>query len=351
MDKIRILIADDSDTSRRMLKMLFESDPELVVAGEAANGLQAVQLASSIAPDIITMDIHMPVMDGYEAIEKIMASAPAPIVVITSSFHGKSSRQAFEAMSKGALDVLKKPDLSAALKPGGEARELNEKIKIFAKTSVKKTPAAPSSQTHSSISDILQRTAPAPRGKYDIIAIASSTGGPKALGTILAELPADFPVGIVIVQHIAAGFDAGMVEWLDKTCRLHVRMAAVNDTVTPGIALICPTQYHMTIPMRNSVRLVPDPPFRGFRPAGDVLFPTVADTYAHRAIGVILTGMGCDGAEGLRKMKLAGAYTIAQDEASCVVYGMPKAAAELGAAVEVTPLAAIARSLISLTKG
>jgi len=330
MNKIRVLIADDSALVRDLIKAIIGLDPELDVVGEASNGREAVEKVRSLHPDIVTMDIEMPVMDGLQAIEQIMAENAVPILVVTTRGDAKT---AYSAISKGALDLVVKPDVNIE-----EAQEFVAKLKLMSKVRVIR---------HLSGSFSRQRPAviepPVYQGDIGdrIVAIASSTGGPEALSVILSRLPERFPLPIVIAQHISEGFVSGMVGWLKTLSRIEIKVAENGERLRQGVAYVCPSENHMRVDSSRLITFVERHAKDIYRPSCDVLLSSVAESFGKKAVGVILTGMGSDGVAGMKKIKEAGGRTIAQDEKTSVIFGMPKIAIESGCIDRVLPLEAI----------
>ncbi len=342
--RIRVVIADDSMVAREMLTQILSSDPKIEVVGQAKDGNEAVELVDRLRPDLVTMDIHMPKLDGLGAIEKIMAYTPTPILVVSSSVYGEGMGRAFDALGLGALEVIKKPEAKDWAELDRIGREVIRKVKVLANVRVithirGRRPGGPA---------VLPSVGPGAVSR-SIVAIGSSTGGPSALLSILGRLPEDFPVPIVVAQHIADGFIPGLVSWLDAGCKIKVVAAVNGQRVEPGTAYFAPTGENMV--MDGSVTRF-QPPGHGqlYIPSADTLFDSVSRSHRQRAVGVILTGMGADGAEGLKLMRNVGAATIAQDEESCTVFGMPKAAIEIGAAEKTLPLLKIAEAIEELVK-
>jgi two-component system chemotaxis response regulator CheB len=340
--KTRVLVVDDSPLVRDILTMILQEDPEIEVVGQAENGQVAIDLVSTLRPDLVTMDIMMPVMDGLTAIQHIMAYQPTPILVVTSS---GEAEVAYKAISSGALEVMQKPDMS--LGPA-EWEGFVRRIKLLARVKV---------ITHvrgrgTASTQVLPFLGPAAQAGSEgrILAIGASTGGPAALAKLLTGLPPDLTVGVVIVQHIAEGFVPGLVSWLKTVTMLTVKAAEEGDCIHPGTAYLAPTGSHTAVTSGGRLCLLGSPPVDSQRPAVDVLFDSIQEQYGRRAIAVLLTGMGRDGARGLKAIREAGGKTIAQDEASCVVYGMPKAAVELGAAEQVLPLSEIPMAIVRLLR-
>jgi two-component system chemotaxis response regulator CheB len=452
---IRVLIVEDSPLAAGVLTSILEGDPEIKVIGVARNGLEALELAPRLAPDLITMDVWMPGMDGFATVEQIMAYHPTPILVITTSLANSDVNISLTMLAAGALDVIEKPSRLDEATWERSKRELIRKIKLLARVRVvthlkgrrgrpptppawpigtsndpapPATPAAPGSRpapepvgegvTRFTISappppGPALRTAgtppatlrppatppheaPAPAGpsrraddrpainrrrvgssplatirrgstgtlaglpphppgrpgvnRFAILTIASSTGGPQALLALLRHLPADFPLPTVIVQHIAAGFTQGLAEWLGREARRPVQLAVEGVRPGPGQVLLAPDGYHLVAAPDGRFHLDDGPPL-DIRPAADILMHSIAAVYGDHAIGVILTGMGRDGAHGLKEMRWGGAYTIAQDEQTSLIFGMPRAAITLGVVDEVLALDAIAPRLADLVTG
>lgn len=334
---IRVVIADDSMVAREMLSQILSSDPGIEVVGVARDGREAVEMVARLRPDLVTMDVHMPNMDGLQATEQIMAYTPTPILVVSSSVYGEGMGRAFDALSIGALEVIKKPEPKdwQALQAIGQ--DIIRRVRILSRVRVithirgrrASTGAAP------------EKPLRAHRRGMQCIAIGSSTGGPSALLGVLGRLRQDFPLPIVIAQHIAEGFVPGLCTWLDAGCKIHVVPAEEGQTVAPGTAYLATTGSNMEL---DGMTLHFTKPLAGqlYIPSADTLFDSVARSYGPHALGVLLTGMGADGARGLKTLHDLGAPTICQDETTSTVWGMPKAAIDLGAARTVLPVHEIA---------
>ena len=351
MATLRVLVTEDSVVARALLVSIVNRDPGLEVVGEARDGEEAVALAAKLKPDVITMDVHMPKLDGLEATRRIMSETPTPIVVI-SAIDPKDVRLSFEALDSGALAVLAKPTGPAAPNFADRAAEIVGTVKTMSGVRVVKRrprlagagePRVPSPQSP------IPRTATraSARRRIDVVAIGSSTGGPDALGKIVGALPASAPVPILIVQHITVGFHQGLVDWLNNVTPLNVKLGVEGEPIKAGDVVIAPGEHHMTVAAGKRVKLIDEPAVRGHRPSATKLFQSVTKVYGANALGVILTGMGDDGADGLVDLHNAGGWVIGQDEATCVVYGMPREAALRGAVNEVLPLGEIAGGIVS----
>ncbi len=345
---IRVLVVDDSAVLRQSTKFILESDPELKVIGEAGNGVDAVNLVNRLQPDVITMDIHMPKMDGLEAIRRIMSAHPAPIVVVTGIDLDREMGLTAQATKLGAVSVLRRPNTVASAAYTAYVSTLIRQVKLMSTVKVIHRPYADRSMVPGDREPGLLASSQ-PAIKTEIVAIGASTGGPAALHQLLSHLPDAFPLPIAIVQHISFGFVTGLADWLNDACAVHVKVGACGEKLLPGTAYIAPDEHHLVVDRFGKIGLSKSESIGGFRPSVTALFQSVARAYGPAAIGVLLTGMGADGAAGLLAMKQAGAITLAQDEASCVVFGMPKEAIALGAAQHVTPLdklSALIQSLI-----
>lgn len=399
-EKIGVLIADDSPVVREILKDMIAGEPDLEVIGEAHHGREAVELVESLRPDIITMDILMPVMNGLEAVEEIMAYFPTPILVFSSAVDDKELDVTFQAIARGALDVMEKPKV-----PGGEQyenirRDFLAKLRMLSRIHViphlkgkrKKDRGRPAGQAPApnhhhpapepadgrSPDRRARRPAAAKEGpvaapppeplprelmpeagwiempprdlvKRKLVAVGASTGGPKALVQIFQRLPRSFPVPLLAVQHIAPSFAQGLVNWLDRESALSVKIAEDKARPEPGCAYVSPTGVHLVVE-RGLLRLTDGAPVNSCRPSVDVLFSSVAESFGEYAVGVLLTGMGKDGAEGLLAMKKRGAFTIIQDENTSVIFGMPKAALDLGAQDQVVSLPRMPEAIVGALK-
>lgn len=340
---IKVLVVEDSPSMCKVMASILNIDPGIIVVGTAANGKEAVELVSKLKPDIITMDIHMPVMDGFESTKQIMAYNPTPILIVAASVYTQGMDKVFKAISFGALDVIDKSELEI----GGKKNDIEgliEKIKFLSTIKVMHHPLAKLEVKRDKEIKVMEVGRENVLGR--IVAIVSSTGGPEALLKILKKFPKNFPCGIVIVQHITSGFEGGLAEWLNSECQIKVKVAADSEEIQPGVAYIAPCDLQMRVQEGATIRLFNEPARDGQRPSGDILLESVAGVYKEKAVAVILTGMGSDGANGIRAVKGAHGRTIAQDEASCIVFGMPKVAIAMGAVDKVLPLERIAEEIV-----
>ena len=329
---MRIAIVNDLLMAVEVLRRVLNTAPDYEIAWIAYNGAEAVEKCVHDLPDLILMDLIMPVMDGVQATCAIMQGTPCAILVVTASVRGNAAK-VFEAMGCGALDAVATPVLGPEGKVEGGA-ELLKKIKTIGKLIGK-----PVSSEKAGPPKVLPRSAP------QLVAIGSSTGGPKALADILAKLPGDFRAAVVIVQHVDVQFAGGLAEWLNEQTHLTVTVASGGQTIREGMVYVAGTNDHLIIGPDLAMHYTPEPRDYPYRPSVDTFFSSVAKHWPGSSVAVLLTGMGKDGAKGLLVLKRAGWHTIAQDEKTSVVYGMPKAAAEIGAAVEILPLDRIAESI------
>jgi len=338
--KVRVLIVDDSAVVRKIFSDELSKYADIEVVGTAPDPFVARDKITALNPDVITLDIEMPRMDGLTFLRKLMKYYPLPTIIV-SSLTPKGGKLTLEAMEIGAVDVIAKPGGSYSV--GNMSSQLAEKIRAASRARVVRRDANVPDPENVPLKSLAQTS-------HKVIAIGASTGGTEALKQVLTKLPANSP-GIVVVQHMPANFTAAFAERLNSISQLAVREARDNDSVTPGLALIAPGNYHMILRRsgaRYYVEVKTGPMVHHQRPAVDILFKSTARYAGANAIGVILTGMGADGAEGLLEMKRAGAGTIAQDEQSCVVFGMPKEAIKMGAADRVLPLDHIASEMMRM---
>ncbi len=345
---LRILIVDDSALMRRLIRTMLEQDPELTVVGEAANGREALERVTQLRPDLITLDVRMPVMDGVETTRQIMAYQPTPILVLTASLSRYDIDITFQMLDSGALDVMEKPAMgdSAALERARVA--LIRKVKLLARVKVVTHLRGRRKVVQEAQVEPIRPPTPArqPHTGMSVVVIGASTGGPRVVQQILAGLPANFGAAILVVQHIAQGFSVGMVEWMRTHLALPIRLAQADEVLQIGNVLVAPDRLDMTFDHNGKIKLS-EHPLLLQRPSIDITMQSVAEIYAAQSIGVLLTGMGRDGAMGMRAIRRAGGYTIAQDEASCTIFGMPKAAIDLGVVEAILPPDKIIEVLIN----
>lgn len=336
---VNVLIADDSRLTRTVIKDLLSRDRDISVVGEVCDGQEAVRETCRLRPDLIIMDVMMPVMDGLAATVEIMASCPTPILILSANVDPQDSRSAFNAIKHGALDVMEKPQGVVTEAFEEIAAQLIQKVKFLARVRVIHHFRRPRKR--------VPLSQPADH-RRSILAIGASTGGPKAVMRLMKELPRETGVQVLIVQHIARGFAAGFAEWLDRESPLTVRLAREGDCLEDGVALVAPNGVHMAV-QNGRVVLTESSPVNSCRPSVDVLFQSLARSeLAARAVAVLLTGMGRDGAEGMAALRQSGSYNIAQDETSSAVFGMPKAAIDLGGVHQTLALGEIPAAVLRL---
>lgn len=344
-ERVRVLVVDDSALMRKLIPLVLERDPDIEVIGTAMDGAFALKKIGELRPDVVTLDLEMPRMDGIETLRMIMRNAPQPVIVFST--HSKQGAYStFKALALGAIDFVAKPRDAASGHLEPIASELIEKIKVARKaTGLKKIPSLevePRRPAKRKLCPVVPPTR--------IIAIGVSTGGPNALQYLLSQIPADFPAAFVIVQHMPEGFTDMFARRLDECCALDIQEAKSGDLLIAGRVLICPGNHHLMVrrmPRGEMVVLSDTQPINGHRPSVDVLFHSVAQEFGLTAVGIIMTGMGEDGAEGLGAIKAAGGMTIAQSEETCVVSGMPRAAILKGYANMVLPLEGLGAYLVA----
>ena len=341
-EPVRVLVVDDSALMRKLIPQILERDGSIQVAGTAMDGAFALKKIEDLRPQVVTLDLEMPRMDGIETLREITKKFRIPVIVV-SAHTTEGASATFKALAMGAFDFVAKPRDAASAHMEEIATELIAKIKVAA--------GAEMPLVHPEI-----RLAPRPVSKAPlqktrptkVVAIGISTGGPNALQYLLSQLPGDFPGSLVVVQHMPEGFTEMFARRLDESCALQVKEARSGDMLLAGRALICPGNRHVRVhrmPLGDMVVLSDEPRVNGHRPSVDVLFRSLAQEFGINGVAVIMTGMGEDGADALGAVKAAGGLTLAQDEASCVVYGMPKAAIEKGYASRVVPLEALGHTL------
>lgn len=346
--KVRVLIVDDSALMRRVIWGLLEEDPEITVVGSAVDGLDAIDKVAQLKPDVITLDVEMPRLDGLQTLGYLMSENPVPCVML-SAYTPRGAEITLKALDFGATDFVQKPSGAISLNLERVKEELLAKIKVAKGIDLKRLPfkgAAPAAPV---------AMAPVkPKPMFDrgsVVAIGTSTGGPRALHALIPALPQGLPVPVLVVQHMSAGFTRSLAERLDRDSLIRVKEAEQDEMLEPGVVYLAPGDFHMQVERLAAgvrIRLDQKPPLLGVRPSVDVLFNSVAEAYGAKALGVVLTGMGRDGTKGLKAMKAKAAVTLAQDEASCVVYGMPRAAFAAGCVDRVVSLQAMASVIVEL---
>lgn len=351
---IRVLVADDSPTARALLVAILAGEEGITVVGEAGTGREAVAMAERLAPDLVTMDIHMPDLDGLQATEQIMTRSPRPIIIVSSTVKEGDVELSLEATRRGALLVLPKPPAPGTPTFASERRHLVNMVKALAGVKVVRRHGAGTGRPGTPPSSRAIRAPAAPpraTSAVRLVAIAASTGGPAALSTILAALPRDFPVPIVVVQHIADGFTTGLAHWLAGVTRLRVTVALHGEVPARGTVYIAPDGAHLGVRLSDdgTLRLFLDKgdPVGSFRPSATFLFQSAA-ALRDALLGVILTGMGDDGVAGLRDVYAAGGRVLAQDEATSVIHGMPREAVRAGVVHAVVALGDMAARIAEL---
>ena len=359
---VKVLVVDDSGFFRRRVSEILSADPDIQVVGTATNGREAIDQAQALKPDVITMDYEMPMMDGITAVRNIMQSCPTPVLMFSSLTH-EGARVTLDALDAGAVDYLPKNFEDISRNPEKVKALLCEKVHTIARSnrrfSTFSPPSAPTAAAPaargaapapasrpSPASPAATSSAAAPKRKsYKLVAIGTSTGGPVALQRVLTQLPASFPAPIVLIQHMPAAFTKAFAERLDKLCRITVKEAEDGDLLRPGLALLAPGGKQMMVDARGVVKILPGDERLNYKPCVDVTFGSAAKSFSDKVLAVVLTGMGADGREGARLLKQSGSQVWAQDEASCVIYGMPMAVVKANLADAVYGLDDIGRHL------
>ncbi|MBV4494338.1 chemotaxis response regulator protein-glutamate methylesterase [Pseudomonas sp. SWRI12] len=371
---VKVLVVDDSGFFRRRVSEILSADTSIQVVGTATNGKEAIDQALALKPDVITMDYEMPMMDGITAVRHIMQRCPTPVLMFSSLTH-EGARVTLDALDAGAVDFLPKNFEDISRNPDKVRQLLCEKVHSISRSnrrvSAYSAPApapvaapspAPAPTASSSFNPAPVRSAPAPaptrsapasasspapkRKAYKLVAIGTSTGGPVALQRVLTQLPANFPAPIVLIQHMPAAFTKAFAERLDKLCNISVKEAEDGDILRPGLALLAPGGKQMMIDGRGAVKILPGDERLNYKPCVDITFGSAAKSYGDKVLAVVLTGMGADGREGARLLKQGGSAIWAQDEASCVIYGMPMAIVKADLADAVYGLDDIGRHLV-----
>jgi two-component system chemotaxis response regulator CheB len=342
---VRVLVVDDSALMRKLIPQIIERDTGIQVVGTAMDGEFALKKIEELKPDVVTLDLDMPRMDGMETLRLIVRNHKVPVIIV-SSHTTQGASATFKALASGAFDFVAKPKDAASAHMEDISKELIGKIKVAVQSG-----APPAANPASVLSEPRRAAKPAAKPKRapsKVVAIGISTGGPNALQYVLSQLPGDFPGSILVVQHMPEGFTELFARRLDECCAIDVKEAQSGDLIVAGRALICPGNRHMKVkrmPLGDIIVLSDDDRVNGHRPSVDVLFRSVAQEFGNNSLALIMTGMGEDGAEGMAAIKKAGGMTVAQSEDSCVVFGMPKAAIERGHAIRVVPLDAMANTL------
>jgi len=366
---VKVLVVDDSGFFRRRVTEILSADPQIKVVGTATNGKEAVEQTLALHPDVITMDYEMPVMDGITAVRQIMQRQPTPVLMFSSLTY-EGARVSLDALDAGAADYLPKNFEDISRNPDKVRQMLCDRVHALARSnrrslgfSAPATPvaaptsaAAPAARTPrmsaaatASVAPEPAKRSPAPRKRsYKLVAIGTSTGGPVALQRVLTQLPASFPAPLLLIQHMPGAFTKAFAERLDKLCRITVKEAEDGDVLRPGVALLAPGGKQMMLDSRGMVRILPGDERLNYKPSVDVTFGSAAKVLQDKVLAVVLTGMGADGREGARMLKQAGSSVWAQDEASCVIYGMPMAVAKANLADGIYDLDEIGRYLAEL---
>lgn len=345
---IRVLLVDDSSLAREMLREILQQEQGIEVVGEAVHGRDAIEKARLLQPNLITMDLEMPVMGGMDAITAIMCSKAVPILVVSGV---ADARKAYEAVRRGALDVVSKPDSNSA-----SVHEFISKVRILAGvpviTHIRPVADSVSQPPFPQPSRTMATTPTLSPGSFGssrhVFALACSTGGPQVLANLLPQLPADFPCPVLIAQHISEGFAAGMADWLANLCKLQVRLAQNGEEICPGHIYISPPEYHCTVTGSRRISFVERAEHDLYRPSCDRLLESVADVYGSDAVGIILTGMGRDGVLGIARIHGNGGITLGQNAETSLIYGMNRCAIEAGTVQKVLPDAEIATEMLRL---
>lgn len=355
--KIRVLVVDDSALMRQMLSDILKSDPRIEVVGTARDGVEALAKIGELKPNIVTLDVEMPNMGGLEVLERIMKTAPLPVIMV-SSLTQEDAEITMKALALGCVDFVGKPSGAISLNIRSVGSELIEKV-VAASTASVRSLVRGAGVMRPQLRTLLDSLATAPQAprpsvrRREIVAIASSTGGPMALSELIPKLPGNFPVPIVVTQHMPPGFTASFAKRLDGTSALKVTEGADGLELRPGMVVIAPGGSHLIFRRRNGAvvcELLDAPPVLSVKPAANIMFMSVADEFGGNAVCVVLTGMGRDGTDGATILHRKGAWVIAESQKTCVVYGMPKAVAEAGIVDEVLPLNEIPDALIRAVK-
>ncbi|MCK4718178.1 MAG: chemotaxis response regulator protein-glutamate methylesterase [Thermoplasmata archaeon] len=337
-ETIRVLVVDDSKVMRKLLTDMLEQDKDIEVIGTARNGMDALDQIQSLRPDVVTMDIEMPKMDGLTALQHIMSENPLPVIIL-SAMDKRQADITMKALDLGAIDFVSKTSGTLSLDIDKIGANLIAKVKIAAEAKLP-TPKAVKIEPI-----ILQ--AIRPKRNHGLVIMGASTGGPKAISEVISRLPRDMPCSMIIIQHMPKGFTKSFAERLNWYTSIEVKEAEDGDLLKPGRALVAPGDSHLEV-KKGRIKLTKKPKINYVRPSVDVTMKTAAKAYGANCIGVLLTGMGSDGAEGMKAIKTQGGRTIAQDEETSIIYGMPKAAADLSVTDRIRPLGKIAREILNM---
>lgn len=342
-DQIRVLIVDDSAFMRKIIGDLLSSDSGIAVVGTARDGIDAVEKCKLLRPDVVTLDVEMPRLDGLACLERLMHECPTPVVMV-SSLTQEGATTTVQALALGAVDFVPKPSGSISLDMAKVRDELTAKVRVAARANLRR--ARLSTAPAVAGGSYGGRAGGRDSGRRRVVCIGCSTGGPRALHEVVPRLPADLGAPVLIVQHMPPGFTRSLAQRLDELSALRVREASEGDHFGPGDVLIAPGGSHMTVARGDTIALNQDPPLHGVRPAIDITLHSIVQHYGGDAVGVILTGMGFDGARAMAELHRAGGWTIAEHQSTCVVYGMPRAVVELGVADVVAPIHEIAERIV-----
>jgi len=345
---VKVLLVEDSPIALKVLQRLLQSSPDIAVVGTATNGKEALEIIPQVQPQVICTDLHMKGMDGLELTQQVMAKFAIPILVISNSVQKEDTSNTFKLLQAGAVDVFPKPRAGQASDYEQVKEKLIAKLKILSGVSVFTKPLKPSPVEETIPSFSPKSISPFPKHtSIRVVTIGASTGGPQALQNILSQLPSHFPVPVICTQHISSGFLQGLVDWLSSQCQLPVAIAQPGELLLPGKVYFAPEKSHLELNSQNRLIYVDQPLVDGHCPSITVMFKSVAQFYGSGTAAVLLTGMGKDGAAGMRAIAQAGGLTIAQDEKTCVVFGMPKEAIALGGAHHILPIQEIASLLVT----
>lgn len=344
--KVRVLVVDDSLVMQRLYRKLLEQDGRFELLAIATNGQQAIEYVASYKPDVVSMDINMPLMDGVEATRQIMQLHPVPIVIVTSLYHPQEQELAMRILEAGAVSIMTKPYGPGHPKFESSTRTYLSRLWYMSEIKViRRKPASPKLPPKTVVKSEKPKQSMQSHAKPAVIVIGASAGGPEGVKTILANISATIDVPILIVQHIDPGFAEGYVHWLQSQSKIPVRLAGVNTTMEAGVAYLPPGNHHLMLRSKQTVTISTDAPVKGHRPAVSVLFTSAAAIFKDQTMAIILSGMGSDGAQEIKHLSDLGAVTLAQDEASCLVFGMPGVAIQLGGIKKVLPPLEIASEI------